>query len=76
MCRLRKVLYRLKQAPQVWYQTLADIVKKLGLEHLELDHGVFVSQDQKLYVAILVDNLLFFCSDESHFMHIQDQLNV
>ncbi len=32
VCRLRKALYGLKQAPQVWYQTIADFLKKLGLE--------------------------------------------
>ena len=42
---LQKALYRLKQASQVWYQTLAEFLKKLRLERLELDHGVFISQD-------------------------------
>ena len=32
VCCLRKALYRLKQAPQVWYRTIADFLKKLSLE--------------------------------------------
>ena len=75
VCRLRKALYGLKQAPQVWYKTLADFLKKLGLERLELDHGVFVSQDRQLFLAIYVDDLLLFASDESRLTDIQDQLS-
>ena len=75
VCRLRKALYGLKQAPQVWYQTLADYLKKLGLERLELDHSVFVSQDQQIYLAVYVDDLLLFGSDDSRLTDIQDQLN-
>ena len=75
VCRLRKALYGLKQAPQVWYQTLADFLKKLGLERLELDHGAFVSQDRHLFLAIYVDDLLLFGSDDSRLTDIQDQLN-
>lgn len=44
-CCLQKALYGLKQVPQVWYKTLANFVKKQGLEHLKLDHSVFVSQN-------------------------------
>lgn len=40
---LGKALYGLKQAPQVCYKTIADFLKKLGLERLEFDHGIFVS---------------------------------
>ncbi len=43
--RLHKAPYRLKQAPQVWYQTLADFLQKIGLDQFELDYSVFVSQD-------------------------------
>ena len=76
VCQLRNALYGLKQAPQVWYKTLADFLKKLGLERLELDYGVFVSQDRQLFFIIYVYDLLFFGSDEYRFTDIQDQLSV
>ena len=65
----------MKQAPQVWYQTIADFFKKLGLERLELDYGVFVSQDRKLFLGLYVDDSLLFASDESCFTNIQDQFS-
>lgn len=75
VCRLRKVLYRLKQALQVWYQTLVDFLKKLGLERLEVDHDVFVLKDQQLFFAVYMDNLLIFASDKFCLTDIQDQLS-
>lgn len=75
VCQLRKALYGLKQAPQVWYKTLADFLKKLGLKPLELDHGVFVLQDQQFFFAMYVDNLLFFGYNKSCLTDVQDQLN-
>ena len=75
VCCLRKALYRLKQAPQVWDKTFADFLIKLSLERLELDHGVFVLQDCQLFLAIYVDNLLLFASDEPRLTDIQDQLD-
>ena len=45
------------------------------MERLELDHGVFVSQDRQLFLAIYVDDLLLFASDESRLTNIQDQLS-
>ena len=41
VCRLIKTLY----GPQVWYQNITTLLKKLGFERMELDHGVFVSKD-------------------------------
>lgn len=43
ICCLCKELYGLKHALYIWYQTIADFVKKLSLERFELNHGVFVS---------------------------------
>ncbi len=42
VCFLRKALYRFKQALQTWYPTLLDLLWKIRLEQLPLDHGVFV----------------------------------
>ncbi len=70
VCCLRKALYGLKQALQVWYQTIADFLIKLGFERLELDHGVFVSKDRQLFLALYVDDLLLFASDEARLTKI------
>ena len=59
----------------MWYQTLVDFLKKLGFHRLELDHGVFVSNDKKQYIAIYVDDLLLFGADIPRLEFIQKQLS-
>lgn len=71
ICRPRKALYRLKQAPQVKYQALADFFRMLGFEHIELDNSVFVPQDRQLFLAIYVDSLLLFDTDNSRLTDTQ-----
>ncbi len=75
VCRLRKALYRLKQALQVWYQTLADFFEKIGLERFELDHRMLVTQDWLVFLAIYMDILLLISSNNSGLIDIQDKLN-
>ena len=53
--KLIKALDGLKQAPYVWYKTLVEFLKKLKFIRPELDHGIFVSADKQLFVAIYVD---------------------
>ncbi len=60
--------------PQVWYDTIAYFLKKLGLERWELDHGVFFSKDRQLFLAPYIDDLLFYDFDKSCLTNIQDQL--
>lgn len=72
---LHKVLYKLKQALQISYQTLTDLLKKFSLEHLKLDHSIFVLRNQQIYLAVYVNDLLFFDFDDFCLIDIQDQHN-
>ncbi len=74
-CCLRKVLYELKQVPQVWYWSIADFLSKLDLEQLDVDYCIFFFKDCQLSLALYVDDLLLFDSDKSCFKKILDQLS-
>ncbi len=63
VCFLKRALYGLKQAPRVWYQTLLDFLRKLDFHKTEADHGLFVSVDKTMFIAVYVDDLLLFGAD-------------
>ncbi len=63
VCFVKKALYGLKQALRVWYQTLLDFLRKLDFHKTEADHGLFVSADKTMFIAIYVDDLLLFGAD-------------
>ncbi len=71
---LIKPLYGLKQALHVWYKTLVEFLQKLRFMQLELDHGIFVSMDKQLYIAVYVDDLLIFGSDIACLKDVQQKL--
>ncbi|SLM41442.1 Reverse transcriptase, RNA-dependent DNA polymerase [Lasallia pustulata] len=60
VCMLKKALYDLKQSACIWYQTLQDFLKKLGFKKIEADHGFFISNDKSIFIAVYIDNILFF----------------
>lgn len=74
VCKLIKVLYRLKQAPDFWYMTLVESLKKLGFTRLGFDYGVFVSADKQLYIAVYVDDLLLSGLDIPRLEGVQQKL--
>ena len=49
-------------------------MKKLGFVRLELDHGIFISKDKQLFIAVYVDDLLLFGADISRLEDIQQKL--
>jgi hypothetical protein len=59
-CKLEKSLYGPKQAPRVWYQTLAAFLECIKFRRLIKDRCVFVGilRDQTCYIAVYVDDLL------------------
>lgn len=60
VCFFKKILYVLKQALQVWYQTFLNFFKKLDFHKIEIDHGLFILADKIMFIAVYVDNLLKF----------------
>ncbi|SLM38385.1 Reverse transcriptase, RNA-dependent DNA polymerase [Lasallia pustulata] len=60
VCMLKKALYGLKQSACIWYQTLQDFLKKLCFKRVEANHGFFVSNNKSIFIAVYVDDILFF----------------
>ena len=76
VCRLCKALYGLKQSPWVWYMTLMDFLHKLGFHKSKSDHEVFISENQSIFLAVYIDDLLLFSSDTARLDKIQHQLSL
>lgn len=66
ICKLIKVLYRLKQVSHVLYKTLVKFFKKLGFIQLKLDYEIIMSTNKHLFIAIYVNNLLIFGLDVAY----------
>jgi hypothetical protein len=64
--KLVKGLYGLKQAGRLWYQTLVEIMRRLGGSRLTFESGVFVRRDPdgKIVVGIHVDDLFTISKPE------------
>ena len=74
VCHLCKVLYGLKQSPQIWYMTLMNFLHKFGFHKSKSDHEVFISEDQSIFLTVYVDDLLLFSLNTMRLDEIQCQL--
>ena len=59
MCRLKKALYCLKQAPQAWYSRKDAYLQQLGFEKSEDDLNLYyiVANGELLILVLYVDDL-------------------
>jgi hypothetical protein len=73
VCKLKKVLYSLKQAPRVWYNTLTDYLKTLGFTPLIADNCIFYD-GKETYITVFVDNLLIIKPSKPNIDTIKAQL--
>jgi len=48
VCKLRKSLYRLKQAPRLWYEHIDHFLRLLGLQRCEYDPNVYLAASTNL----------------------------
>lgn len=70
---MKKALYRLKQLPQIWYNTLATHLKKLGFKSLNANLSVFIKST--IIIAVYVDDLLFSGTKKGAIKILKKQLS-
>jgi len=60
VCRLKKAIYGLKQAPQAWYTTLKTAILQLGFHNSKVDSSLFVYSQgsNRCYLLVYVDDLV------------------
>ncbi|XP_074266172.1 uncharacterized protein LOC141588638 [Silene latifolia] len=60
VCRLRKSLYGLRQAPRCWYAKLATALTSYGFKQCPYDHFLFSisTNDTEVHVLVYVDDLV------------------
>lgn len=65
VCKLVKSIYGLKQSGRVWNETLNRKLLAMGLERSNVDQCIYhkVEEDQLLYVAVYVDDILIFSNN-------------
>ncbi|GJZ99939.1 retrovirus-related pol polyprotein from transposon TNT 1-94 [Tanacetum coccineum] len=61
VCKLEKALYRLKQAPRAWYETLSTFLIEHKFVRGKIDNTLFVykTQTDVILVQIYVDDIIF-----------------
>ncbi|UYV79748.1 FHDC1 [Cordylochernes scorpioides] len=64
ICRLKKALYGLRQAPSKWNKRFEAFLKTKGLVKSKLENCIFKNQNGSLILALYVDDGMLFGSDE------------
>ncbi|RVW89954.1 Retrovirus-related Pol polyprotein from transposon TNT 1-94 [Vitis vinifera] len=77
VCKLRKSLYDLKQAPRQWYKKFDNFMHRIGFKKYEADHCCYVKSFDNSYIILLlyVDDMLIVGSDIEKINNLKKQLS-
>lgn len=77
ICKLNRSLYGLKQAARCWNQRFKSVLKELNFKTSQADQCVFYSHfgDEKVYIALYVDDGLILASSRKLLNDVLDSLN-
>ena len=66
-CRLRKSIYRLKQASRQWYLKFDETIRKFGFKENEEDNCIYAKfkSGRFIFLILYVDDILLASSDVS-----------
>ena len=67
VCRIRKLLYGLKQSPHAWFGKFGQAVEKFGLQKSKYDHFVFYRNSSSgiILLVVYVDDIVITGSDST-----------
>ncbi|KAJ9557803.1 hypothetical protein OSB04_012417 [Centaurea solstitialis] len=77
VCRLRKALYALKQAPRAWFEKFSNTVLSLGFSASNYDSGLFTrTTDSGTILHLLyVDDMIITGTDTTGIIHLKQSLS-
>jgi hypothetical protein len=64
VCRLRRALYVLKQAPWAWYSRIDNYLREMGFQRSEADSNLYFLAGEKPLILVLYVDDLFLTRDE------------
>ena len=78
VCKLRKFLYGLRQAPRQWYLCLSNALLRLGFMASKTDTSLYYYNiaSKKAYCLIYVDDILITGNYPYHIRSIITSLNI
>lgn len=77
VCRLRKSIYGLRQAPRAWFNTLTSTLCSFGFTQARSDASLFIrhSAQSTLYLLVYVDDIILTGSDPTEITQLTTLLN-
>ncbi|CAL1377238.1 unnamed protein product [Linum trigynum] len=77
VCRLKKAIYGLRQAPRAWYTTLCSFLQDFGFQKTHFDASLFVYSRGRtlLYFLVYVNDLLLTGNDPAVLISFQQALS-
>src|SRR2546423_8607297 len=75
VCRLRKSICGLKQAPRIWNQKIQRFLKSIGFDQAFSDPCVYINKETGIIIAMWVDNLIIFGKNMANINTLKEQLN-
>ncbi|KAL2226511.1 UNVERIFIED_CONTAM: Retrovirus-related Pol polyprotein from transposon TNT 1-94 [Sesamum indicum] len=77
VCRLKKSLHGLKQAPQQWYRKFDNFMLEIGFSRCNADHCCYVKRFDEFFIILLlyVDDMLIAGSNVKEINRLKDQLS-
>ncbi|KAL0391029.1 UNVERIFIED_CONTAM: Retrovirus-related Pol polyprotein from transposon RE1 [Sesamum calycinum] len=78
VCKLRKALYELKQAPRAWYGKIAEFLTHSGYLMTSTDSSLFIKVEERKLAMVLVyvDDLIITGDCEEEVLQTKENLSV
>ncbi|CAI7866967.1 unnamed protein product [Closterium sp. NIES-53] len=78
VCKLKKAIYGLKQAPCAWYHKLEETLLAGDFKKSECDHSSFLLQEKEKFLMLMVyvDDILLFSESSSMIERVEEMLEM